>query len=229
MKRSLIVIAALVTLVAPTICPAAPPRPGPYVSGFAGVSVPRDTDATTTDSVLNHTFNERVEFDPGVYVGGTAGFDFGFLRLEGELSYRNSDIKNVTDKADGFQFRDPDGSLGALAVMVNAFIDLRNPSPITPYIGGGVGFAVLHMDDVTGTDTRGTTPEQVLLYPRDDDTIFAYQVGAGLELALNPMVSLDLGYRYFETANARFNSGFLNTSNVKLRTHNAIVGVRVKF
>jgi opacity protein-like surface antigen len=225
MKRSLIVFAALVILIVPTICPATPPRPGPYVSGFAGVSVPRDTDATTNDLFSNETFNERVEFDPGVYAGGTAGFDLGFLRLEGELSYRYSEIKAVTDNFSGFQFGNVDGNIGALAVMANAFIDLHNASPITPYFGGGVGFAVLHLDDTFGINSMGETEH---LYPKDDRTVFAYQAGAGLEIALNPMLSLDVGYRYFGTDRARFESGDLKTS-LKFESHNAVVGVRVKF
>ncbi len=228
MKRSIIVFAAMAALMIPSICSAAPPRPGPYVSGFAGISVPRDTEPNTTaySSSGTSTFNDSVEFDPGVYTGGTVGFDYGFLRLEGELSYRYSDIKSVTDKNTSFSFHDVDGNLGALSMMANAFFDLHNPSPITPYVGGGVGFAVLHMDSTTGVDSTGT---RVLLYPSDDNAVFAYQVGAGMEIALNPIVSLDVGYRYFGTDSARFESDSLSTSNVKLESHNALVGVRVKF
>ncbi len=228
MKSSLIVIAVLVTFIVPSICAATPPRPGPYMSIFAGVSSPNDTDATTFDSNKQRTFDENVEFDTGVYAGGTAGFEFGYLRVEGEISYRFSDIKNVTDKQDGFQFTDIDGGLGALAVMANAFFDLHNLSPITPYLGGGIGFAVLHMDNVTAFDSR-PPPGRVDLYPDADDTVFAWQLGAGLEFALTPFMSVDVGYRYFETDKATFNSGFLNTSNVKLKSHNGMVGLRVKF
>jgi opacity protein-like surface antigen len=226
MKRSIIIFAAVAALMIPSISSATPPRPGPYVSGFAGISVPRDTEPTTTDFVTGNTFHDNVEFDPGVYFGGTGGFDFGYLRLEGELSYRYSEIKSVTDKDTNSSFHDVDGNLGAFSMMANAFFDLHNTSPITPYFGGGIGFAVLSMDDTTGVDQTGT---RVPLYPRDDYTVFAYQVGAGLEIALNPMMSLDVGYRYFGTDNARFESGYLSTSNVKLESHNALVGIRVKF
>ncbi|HET6420648.1 MAG TPA: outer membrane beta-barrel protein [Geobacteraceae bacterium] len=228
MKSSLIVITVLAIFMVPSICAATPPRPGPYVSLFAGASIPNNTNATTFDSNVNRTFYENVEFDTGVYAGGTAGFDFGFVRLEGEVSYRFSDIKNVTDNPSGFQFTDINGGLGALAVMVNGFVDLHNQSPITPYLGGGIGFAVLHMDNVTGFDSRPPAG-RVNLYPDADDTVFAWQLGAGLEFALTPFMSVDVGYRYFETDNATFNSGFLNTSNVKLKSHNGVVGLRLKF
>ena len=228
MKRSLIIITALVAFLVPAICSAAPPRIGPYVSGFAGISIPSNEDATTTDFDINQTFSEKIEYNPGIYLGGTGGFDFGFVRLEGELSYRYSEIDTVTDNADGFQFHDVDGNVGVLAVMANAFVDLHNPSPITPYFGGGIGFAVLSTDDITGVDSRGNVSERILLYPEDNDTVFAYQIGAGVEIALNPMISLDVGYRYFETDEASLDNGFLNT-RLKFRSHNAMVGVRVKF
>ena len=218
MKKRLLVIAALVTLIIPAICSATPPRPGAYVSGFAGISIPSDSDVTT--SIFPETFNERIEFDTGVYAGGTGGFDFGFFRLEGELSYRYSEINAITAQS-GAPFPNVDGNLGVFAMMANAYIDLHNASPITPYVGGGIGFAVLNLSD---TFVAGE-----LLYAENDDTVFAYQVGAGLEIALNPMISLDVGYRYFGTDTARFESGFTGTTELKFESHNALVGVRVKF
>ena len=227
MKRSIIVIAVLVTFAVPGICLATPPRPGPYVSGFAGVSIPRDSDVTTTDfsTPTPSNFNEKIEFDPGIYAGGTGGFDFGFLRVEGELSYRYSEMKTVTSNQ-GFQFSDVDGNLGALAMMVNAFFDLHNASPITPYFGGGVGFAVLYLSNTFGFNPSNGIDEH--LYPEDNDTVFAYQAGAGVEIALNPMLSLDVGYRYFGTDTAHFESSDLKT-NLKFQSHNAVVAIRVKF
>lgn len=224
MKRNIIFIAALATLMIPAICSAIPLVPSPYVSVFAGVSIPESTNVTTNDFNNNTTFNDRVAFDTGVYAGGTAGFDFGLLRLEGELSYRHSNIKSITDQSDGFQFQNVDGNLGALTFMANAFVDLHNPSPITPYFGGGAGFAVLNL-----SDTFAGAPTQGLLYPNGSQTVFAYQAGAGLEIALNRLFSLDLGYRYFATDKAGFESNSISTTNLKLESHNAMVGLRMKF
>ncbi|HEY6872066.1 MAG TPA: outer membrane beta-barrel protein [Geobacteraceae bacterium] len=232
MKRSLIVVAAVAALAVPALSPAAPIRPGPYVSGFVGVSGASNTDATTTDFVGGGTFNERVKFDPSINVGGTGGFDFGVVRLEGELSYKRGEISSITSQnvATGTtsQIVDVDGSLGVLAMMVNTFIDLHNYSPITPYIGGGIGFAALHLTDTFGTNISGTTPSRGLVYERDDDTVFAYQLGGGLEVALNRRLSLDLGYRYFATSKAHFDNNLI-TTNMKFESHNGAVGIRVKF
>ena len=230
MKRNLIALIALVVVAIPAIGLAAPARPGGYVSGFLGVNATRDTNVTSTDftTVTPGVFEDRVEFDPGINIGGTGGYDFGMMRLEGELSYKHGEINAITDKSDGFRFRSVDGSLGALAVMFNGFFDLHNESPITPYFGGGIGFAALHLSDTFGTDTRvGVT--RLLLYPEDDATVFAYQAGAGLEIALNRRLSLDIGYRYFGTAKAKFDTDFASTTELKFESHSGAVGIRVKF
>lgn len=225
MKKTLTTLALLIAVAVPAASQAAPMRPGPYVTGFLGITVPRSTDSSTTDFFNNTTSDERIEFDPGIYVGGAGGYDFGFMRLEGELSYKQADIKSITDNAGGGQFRNIDGSLGALAFMANAFFDIHNDTPVTPYLGGGIGFASLYMTDTFATS--GTS--RLHMYPQDNDTVFAYQVGAGLGIALNRRYSLDLGYRYFNTDRASFNGDLLTTSGIRFESHNAMVGFRAKF
>lgn len=221
MKRSLIAVAAILTFAIPAVCSATVARPGAYVSGFLGVTGVMDTDVRNPGG----TIDDDVEFDPGVNVGGTGGFDFGFVRLEGELSYKHGEISAVNDRVSGINYIATDGSLGAMAAMFNVFFDLHNYSPVTPYLGGGVGFATLFLDDTFGTPSIGGS--QTLLYVRDEDTVFAYQAGAGLEIELNPIFSIDLGYRYFATSEARFNDNA--GAELKFRSHNGAVGFRVKF
>jgi opacity protein-like surface antigen len=228
MKRKLVIIAALAMLAIPAAGSAAPARPGPYVAGFIGATVPLNQDVTTNDFRISDTFNDRVRFDPGINVGGIGGFDFGFVRLEGELSYKHAEITSVIDRDFGDTFGGIHGSVGAFAVMTNGFIDLHNDSPVTPYLGGGIGFATLHLSDTSGI-LSGGTGTRVSLYDADDDTVFAYQAGAGLEIALNRRLSLDLGYRYFATSRARFNEGSSRETSMKFESHNGAVGLRFKF
>jgi len=203
------------------ICSATPPIQGAYVSGFIGAAVPADTDVSGFD------LDDRVEFDPGVNIGGTGGFDFGLWRLEGELSYKHGEITSVTDRISGIRYRDIDGSVGAMAMMGNLFLDLHNQSPITPYLGGGAGFAAMHLSETSGTSTF--SGNRIELYQSDDDTVFAYQVGAGLEIALSSMLSLDLSYRYFGTSRASFNDDTSFDNELRFESHNAAAGIRVTF
>jgi len=112
-------------------------------------------------------------------------------------------------------------------MMGNVFFDIRNPSPVTPYIGGGIGLATLSLDDTYATNP--STGNRVRLYDSGSETVFAYQAGAGLEIALNYMLSLDLGYRYFGTAKTTFNKSSHITTEMEFRSHNASVGLRWKW
>jgi len=228
MKKRLIVFFALAILVFPSICSAMPPRRGPYMSGFLGVSLPVDMDVTSTQYGPGaQTYNDSVEFDPSIYIGGSGGFDFGYIRIEGELSYKNGEMSSITEKTSQTRYANVDGSVGAFAIMCNVFLDLRNTSPVTPYIGGGVGFATLYLSDTFGTDTN--TGYRTRVYESDGDTVFAYQVGAGFAIDLTEMLSLDISYRYFGTAKANFNNNAYMTTELEFESHNASVGLRVKF
>ncbi len=229
MKMNQIVFVVLAIFSIPAIVLAAPGHPGAYVSGFMGVSVPSGISVPSTDFVINQSSNDQVEFDPNINIGATAGYDFGIIRLEGELSYKHAEISSITDQSDGFRFRNVDGNLGATAVLFNAFFDLHNSSQLTPYVGGGIGFASLHLSDTFGLDTRGGTARDLLLYGAGDSTLFAYQAGAGLDIALNRRLSLDIGYRYFATDRGDFDSNVATTSSMRFVSHNAALGLRYLF
>lgn len=225
MKNHIIAIITFVTFSIPSISTAADNHPGPYFSAFLGGSFARDATVSSFDSFTGGSFSDKVTFNPGIYTGGTGGYDFGFLRLEGELSYRNLGIDTVTNESSGERFRNVDGDLGAFAVMFNAFFDVHNPSPVTPYLGGGIGFATLHLSDTNGFgNVQGFTH----LYDDSNDTVFAYQVGAGMGIAITNRYSLDIGYRYFITEKANLDGDFIS-SNFRLESHNAMVGFKFKF
>lgn len=224
MKSYLVALVTLAIFAIPSLSSAADVRPGPYFSGFLGVSVARDTTVSGIDNstLSNIAFSDQVSFDPGVYVGGTGGYDFGFLRLEGELSYRHAGLDTITEN--GVRFRNVDGDLGVFSGMFNAFLDLHNPSRVTPYLGGGIGFASVHISDTTAFTNTG----KVFLYEDSSDTVFAYQVGAGMDIALTSRYSLDVGYRYFHTDKAQLNGDFIS-SELRFESHNAMVGFKFKF
>lgn len=227
-KRNLIVISVLaITAVLPSLGFASPARPGGYASGFLGASVPQDTTATVREFSPVTTRSSLVRFDPGINIGGTGGYDFGFLRLEGEMSYKQGEISSVSEQA-GTRYVNVDGHLGAFAVMVNGFYDFHNESPVTPYLGGGMGVATLLLSDTRGVDASSGTLNGHI-FREDDDNVFAYQIGAGMDVAINQRFSLDVGYRYFCTSKGSFRKNWPNSTDLKFESHNAAVGFRVKF
>ena len=228
-KRSLVVMSALMGMAAiPAVCFASPARQGGYMSVFLGASTPQDTSVTITEFNPVTTKDTQVQFDPGINIGSTAGYDFGFLRLEGEMSYKRGEINKVTEQTFGTRYINVDGYLGAFALMLNGFFDLHNETPVTPYLGGGIGFASVGLSDTRGVDANtGALNDHI--FRSDDDTVLAYQAGAGLEVSLNRYLSLDLGYRYFGTSRASFRKDWPNSTDLKLESHNAAVALRIKF
>jgi len=223
MKLRIVTAIAILTLAIPMICSAAA-KPGPYVSGFLGTSFARDVTISGYDFFNSASFDDQVSFDPGIYTGGTAGYDFGIVRLEGELSYRHAGIDKITESS-GNRFRNIEGNLGVFASMVNVFINVPNDSRVTPYFGGGIGAATIYMSKTTGFNSSGTYG---IIYDESNDTVFAAQVGGGMDIALTNRFSLDLGYRYFITDTARLEGDFI-TSNLKFESHNGMVGFKFKF
>jgi opacity protein-like surface antigen len=224
MKTCLIAVVTTIIFSIPSLSAAAAGRPGPYFSGFLGSSFARDTTVSGFDNTAlpGTSYSDRVTFDPGIYVGGTGGFDFGFLRLEGELSYRHANMNTITETTPSTgPFLNVDGNQGVFATMFNVFFDLHNPSPVTPYVGGGIGLATIHISDTTAL---GNT----LLYEDSNDTVFASQVGAGMDIAMNRHFSLDLGYRYFMTEKAHLRGSAIS-SDLRFESHNALVGFKMKF
>ena len=226
MKTYLAVVAALVIFSIPSLSTAAASRPGPYFSVFLGTSFARDATVSSYDLWNDAAYSDQVSFDPSVYLGGTGGYDFGFLRLEGELSYRHANMDSITDST-GYRFRNVDGNVGAFSTMFNVFFDIHNRSIVTPYLGGGIGFTTLFMSDTTAYDTRDLS--NVVLYDEGDDTVFAAQAGAGIDIALSRFNSLDVGYRYFRTGKANFDTYYDYTSSMRLESHNIMVGFKFKY
>ena len=176
---------------------------GPYVSGNLGLAMPTDADSTFP---LAPGYTINTSYDTGWAIGAALGYNFGNTRVEGEVAYQKAD----EDKAkDSFGSWDATGDISALSFLVNGYYDFTNSSAFTPYLSAGLGFAKVKVTDI-GYNA--------------DDTVFAYQVGAGVGYALNKNVTLDVKYRYFATSDAKF-----EYETREFASHNLLFGVRVNF
>ena len=59
-----------------------------------------------------------------------------------------------------------------------------------PYIGGGLGFARVSVNDLSILGIPSTD---------DDDSVFAYQLGAGAAWEIDPNLAVTFDYRWFAT------------------------------
>lgn len=144
-----------------------------------------------------------------VFGGGLAvGYDFHPaqdlpLRLELEFLARErySQKKNYTYILTGTEPLRGTAKLDVSAYtgFFNAYFDLHNSSMFTPYVGAGVGVALLHtdIDDGMRTTLSGLPLSgQITKFGKEKRTVFAWNAGAGVACKISDSFSLDLGARY---------------------------------
>ena len=212
MKPRVTICTCLVLLLSPAVVIAAD---GPYISGHIGASWLNNADFD--GSVPGIRISSEVEFDTGLLLGAAVGYDFGEFRVEGEFEYRSHEFKEVTDlELNGIPMgdRDADGDIDAFIFLINGFYDIDTGTKLTPYLGGGIGFAALEIEDlfVEGI-VRGD----------EDDTVFAYQLAGGIAYEITERIVADLSYRFVATSEPDFDG--LEEYN----SHSLVASIRFYF
>jgi OmpA-OmpF porin, OOP family len=134
-----------------------------------------------------------VQFNAGYNVGVRGGYQLGSWRFEEEYSYRRNNVAAygvVGDITNGVS-----GNRHTHSIMTNVLYDFAAGWPVTPHIGVGIGA----MDVFDGLKI----PSRRLVF-NDNSWQFAYQAIAGLRYDINPVLALDLDYRYLATTESTF-------------------------
>lgn len=182
-------------------------------------------------SVRGNPLADDIEQDNGFGYGASLGYrpavDGGYwrnLRAELEWHQQNADIDKIKNPA-GASLNGV-GDIRVDSVMFNLFFDatfrddgLRQA--LTPYFGGGVGWAQVQLDDTATTLGNSASKDDVL----------AMQLMAGVSYAPEflPHTEWTLGYRYFTTADAEFAYTGGGTFKTEYDSHNLEAGVRFLF
>jgi opacity protein-like surface antigen len=173
-------------------------KEGPYIGVFGSDVFQRHAEVNQDSGP-----NGKAHFDNGWAFGGSVGYKFDYAwRPEVEVSYRRNDVDQI--KASGSEVSTGD-RLSSLAVMGNVYYDIL-VSRWIPYIGVGAGMARVKAD----YDNIGS----------DKDWVFAYQFMAGLSYAIVPNLRVRLGYKFFGTRHAKFDT--FETGNT---SHNIELGL----
>ena len=175
-------------------------------------------------------FDYKVGYDKGFTFGGFAGYDFGkFFRAELELTYKQAEIDSLKTSFLGLPINLPiQGKVKNLNVMANAYFEYPVNSLITPYVGVGLGMA-----QIRGTGLTLNLP--IIGQKRNvQDTVFAYQLIAGVGFNVTDHVTIGMDYRFVDTLKGRFELkdvffGFDAPFKMKLSSHNFMVNVRYNF
>jgi len=148
------------------------------------------------------TVDNAVTYKDGTAVEGAIGLKGQGYRVEAALGYQSSDVDKLFNL-------DVNNSVSMTSYMANAYCDLGG-SVITPYVMLGAGATTISVEYLGYTA---------------DDTVFAYQAGAGIGLKASDNVTFDVGYRYFKPSNINA----FGLSDVTFSSSNILAGVRIGF
>lgn len=165
---------------------------GVYLRGGAGIAFGEtlEQDLSWNPSVVflvPPATLKTTDLSDGLAVSGAVGFQYARTRTE--LEYRRMEIA-----IDGVAYSGGaapavvpvEDDLVAQALMSNVYFDLVNESPLTPFVGVGVGGA--RIENELG----------------ERDAAFAYQGRAGVEIALGKRFSVGAEYVYFRTLDVKY-------------------------
>ncbi len=154
-----------------------------------------------------------------------AGYDFYAtseipIRAEIEYALRTNWQANDSGHLYG-NYYSLDASINVQTIMANVYYDFYNESDFTPYIGAGLGMGIVNSSFEVDTHVRSVSRDSI-------NTVFAWNIGAGIAYAINENVSADLGYRYL-------NLGYSETEmlgetlSTTSSAHEVSLGLRVGF
>ena len=217
---------------------------GFYTGLGGGFVFPRDSDINgQATAAFPVPVDATAKSDRGLAVSGAVGYRFADgLRVEGELSYRKYDFKTINVRESGGlavllppQARqnqaaldmlrgtsELEGDLRALTLMANLYYDFDLGLDFKPYVGGGIGLSRVSVEGiVSGRKTAD-----------DDDTVMAYQLGAGLGYQIGGSddrpVTISLDFRYFATQDPTF-QGALTGTPFDAEVGGSYVGIGLRF
>ena len=190
-----------------------------YVSGSVGLTFPHDL---TTSAGIRGRLND------GYSLILASGGTIGPIRAELEASYRDSKVGG----ASGFGLTLPGtGRASALSGMANAYLDPAfHFGPLKPYVGAGVGISQFRARNISAVGLPFLGPVTGFGPITGSRTGVAYQVMAGVGIAVAPQTALTLGYRYFATPGASTNIGQFGRVHIDgLAIHSLEAGLRFSF
>ena len=170
-RKALMISAAIAAL---TMTAPAAQAADAYVSMFGGGSLlekPGLSGASKTHTTTYFFQSKQsvdTSFKTGYVLGGNVGVDWGTFRTEVELGYRHNKSSSKAHLKTAYQVNvgsfggyttwtnstDKDVAAGlnlsAWSLMANAWYDFHDVLPygITPYVGGGLGFAQVKISGV---------------------------------------------------------------------------------
>ncbi len=201
-----------------------------YVGIEGGVMLVEDTDFDVANIVAGtvRNFDDAVtaNHDYGYDVDLIGGYDFGMVRVEGEIGYKRANIDDIAiaSALGGTAGLDTEGRVRVWSAMAKALLDFGDDDGLSGFVGGGVGLAnVRYKLDVNEVSLNGQG-----IGGTDSDRSFAWQAIAGIRTALSPNIDLGLKYRYFNVRKLDFDGGVSDLEG-RFRSHSLLASLIFNF
>ena len=157
---------------------------GVYVSADFGVALANDIDVDLPYAAEDIS----LEFDTGWGGLGAIGYRMDNYRVEAEIGYQANDY----DQAEFLgRSRSLSGDVTTTTFLANVYYDFVTSSPWTPFLTAGLGWAQVEVNDMK-------FPQDLRSWS-EDDSVFAWQVGAGVSYAVDSNFDIELKYRFMMT------------------------------
>lgn len=204
-----------------------------YIRGGIGYGKPEVIKAVSDNSMTNcgdMKFGEYYFAD--LAVGSDAFFDdlVSGVKLRNEVMFHFNKRKATNQNVKiGDAELDAKANLKSYALLVNTYLDIGKFGQITPFVGGGLGFAYHRLGGNIGGLGITSTPGHVT---------FAWNLTGGLTLPVSDRVRLDFAYRYMDlgrvSAFTKNNSEFTGTVykqgfEAPTRNHQYMISLRYQF
>ena len=160
---------------------------GNYITLGLGITETDDTSFQIAPGTVD------TEFEDDWNYSAAYGWKRDGYRYEVELVVGEDDVDSHTLNGGAPQ----DGATGGInlaSVMLNGYYDFSTASAFTPYVGGGLGVAMI--------EAEGFGVAAIPDVLDDDDTVIAYQAMVGIGYDLSDRTNLFAEYRYFGTESA---------------------------
>ena len=149
---------------------------GPYLTLDGGVNIMPDVTIAPAGAA-----SFKRQMDTGFRVGAIGGYNLNeWVGLELESGFMYNGFRGINDTW-----------YGAVPILGNVVFRYENSSGFVPYIGVGAGGAY--------TMVQGGGNDQ-------SDFVFAYQAKVGVAYKISDNMAVDLGYKFFGTAEQKYDN-----------------------
>jgi len=169
-------------------------EPGPYAKAEVG--------PTFTDDVELRDFlglgGGKIEFDPGMRFAVGGGYQFAdWIAIGGETGVSFNYIDNISGNFRG----EGDSSIGQVPLLANVIFRIPTRIGLVPFAGAGAGlsFPYFHADDIVFDPDPGVSGDETIVDGSESDTVFAWQLFAGLKYQLDDRMSIGISYKYLHS------------------------------